>query len=847
MKFICQRFLLCSLLIMTVLSAKAASTNKAAVIAPPLYPRTIETTGGKVEIHMPQVEGWEKYQDLTAWVVVEVILNGNDKRWIGSVKINAKTDINFDERFVVVHDIDVIDRKFHDGITPPTSVLDIARAAISLKPKTLPLDVLLRALPEDFVVTKKQPATSVTLHHEPPKIFVATKPSALMIINGEVVKAPIENTQLEFVVNTNWDLVYDNHSEFFYVLNEGTWQQSRSLAPPQWTTTTSLPADFGKLPDNKNWASAKQHIPIPPVKDTAAKAHPADIIVSFEPAEMILIDDKPQFMMIADTGIEWLTNTTSDVFRYQQAYYYLVAGRWFKTKQLFPGNSKEQWQFVQQLPAEFAKIPENHQKGHVLAAVPGTVAARVAMIEASIPRQAKINTNAGAGITVTYDGEPKFVAIENTNMQRAANTQYQVILVNGSYFLCHNAVWFSSDAAHGPWKVASAVPDVVYTIPASDPAYNTTYVYVEPTSTNTVTTHVTYAYTSGYYGYYPYGSTIVYGSGWYYPPYYYYAPWGYPAYWAYPTSYGYGSWYNPSTGRYGERAVAYGPYGGTAASSVYNPRTGSYARGSSVWDSDEVARSGYAYNPNTRAYAAGNMYYDFDDNKGWREGYVERGNRWVYAETELDKNSARTEYETAKGIEGTSNRTRNDDNVTGSGTISYKDRSATTTSQVDKDGAQIDIKGEQGGTATLSKQQGQAGSTGQITTSDGRTADIDSKLTEQGRKTEIEGASGGKASSVVNESGRVTAGKSQSGDLYAGKNGSVYKKNAEGSWSHYQDGDWKTVSGTERDRSTNKSKSKYGDSSNLTRQYNARKQGSRNFSQFQNRRRGMGRSRGRRR
>jgi hypothetical protein len=118
--------------------------------------------------------------------------------------------------------------------------------------------------------------------------------------------------------------------------------------------------------------------------------------------------------------------------------------------------------------------------------------------------------------------------------------------------------------------------------------------------------------------------------------------------------------------------VGYGPYGGFASTAIYNPKSGTYLRGNTVWDSDEMARSGYGYNPRTDTRAAGNMYYDFDENKGWRESYVERGDRWVYGETDIDGNTRHTEYKTSGGVTGVSDRTWDDGTMTGSGTAARR-------------------------------------------------------------------------------------------------------------------------------------------------------------------------------
>ncbi|MBL4744268.1 MAG: hypothetical protein JKX87_06500, partial [Cycloclasticus sp.] len=811
------------------------SYNEGTVVAAPNYPRTINSPEGKVVIQMPQVKSWKNYEILVGWAVIEATPSDSDKAWIGAIKFKARSDINFEERLVIIHDIEVVESKFFDDTRPPESVLELARNAISLKPKSVPIDVVIRALPSKFEMPKSTPSKNVRLKHGSPKFYVSSKPAALMIINGDVVKAPIKGTRLEFVVNTNWDLIYDKASEYYYVLNGTTWQRTKSLLKPKWESITKLPEDFSSLPSGKNWQEAKKHVPA-----QTAPTKSAHIFVSFKPAELILTKGAPSHKLITNTGIEWVTNTESDLFRYQSRYYYLVAGRWFYADEL-----KGSWSPVVKLPAIFSRIPDNHSKAHVLASISGTPAARAAIIEANIPRKASVSINAGENIKVIYDGEPKFVLIEKTGMKRAANSTYQVILVNGRYYLCFNGVWFVSGMPNGPWHVATSVPDEIYTIPASDPAHNVTYVYVVEKPAINTSTHVTYAYTSGYYGYYVYGTTVVYGTGWYYPPYYYYNPWGYPAYWHYPTSYGYGSWYNPTTGRYAERATVYGPYGGMAASSVYNPRTGTYGRGWSVWDSDEIARSGYAYNPNTKTYAAGNMYYDFDDNEGWRESYVERGDKWLHSETKYDGNIAKTEFETARGIEGTSKRVKEGDTITGSGNINYKDRSAQTHSKINSDGAELNIQGDQGGSVSFVKEFGEAASRGSITSAGGRSADFKTQLTSKGRATYIEGDVGGKAISNVSESGRVTLGKSASGDLYVGNNGNVYKRDGNGSWSQRQNGSWDSLSENRMSNNAASTQRYSSDRKNLKRQYDARRNGSRNYNQFQRQRSSMRSSMGR--
>ena len=84
---------------------------------------------------------------------------------------------------------------------------------------------------------------------------------------------------------------------------------------------------------------------------------------------------------------------------------------------------------------------------------------------AEVPRTATVQKAAIQAPAVAYAGDPKFEPIEGTKLQYGTNTNKQVILVNGQYYLCYNAVWFRSSSPTGPWAVASSVPSEVYAIP----------------------------------------------------------------------------------------------------------------------------------------------------------------------------------------------------------------------------------------------------------------------------------------------------------------------------------------------------------------------------------------------
>jgi hypothetical protein len=174
----------------------------------------------------------------------------------------------------------------------------------------------------------------------------------------------------------------------------------------------------------------------------------------------------------------------------------------------------------------------------VLASVAGTKEAQEALIDAQVPQTSAIQRGA-ASTRVAYDGEPKFEPIEGTSIAYAVNTQSQVFLIDGKYYVCDQAVWFVGADPKGPFVVADAVPDAIQQIPPDHPGYNTKYVQIYDS-----TPEVVYVgYTPGYVGSYPYYGTVVWGTGWYYPP--YVSPY---VYYPHPVTYGFGVGYNPYYG-----------------------------------------------------------------------------------------------------------------------------------------------------------------------------------------------------------------------------------------------------------------------------------------------------------
>ena len=107
----------------------------------------------------------------------------------------------------------------------------------------------------------------------------------------------------------------------------------------------------------------------------------------------------------------------------------------------------------------------------MLASVPGTDAAMEGIILAQVPRTARVNKRELKAPPVDYQGNPEFAAVDGTTVERAANTDKDIIKVGDKYYMCYQAVWFVASGPEGPWEVSSSVPGEIYEIPTSSPSH----------------------------------------------------------------------------------------------------------------------------------------------------------------------------------------------------------------------------------------------------------------------------------------------------------------------------------------------------------------------------------------
>ena len=770
----------------------SAAAEAAALVEerePEAWPRVLEGTDYLVKLYPPQVDTWDG-SEIKAQSAIEIGETGKEGSSYGVVTFIARTRVDKDARLVVFDEYLGVGAKVPAQPELEAKVLGFLQKQLNDAVRVVSLDRVETALAANQAGAGAE--EEVAVNNDPPQIVLAERPTLLVSVDGKPAWRKVQGTSFERLINTRPLLLRDNSDTLYLHLFDG-WLEAQTIQGP-WQVAGSTPpgleeaaalaqreqpADLldGGVPDQQEVDESGQPID----KPTLATGPVPDIVVATEPTELLVTDGAPKWTAIPQTGLEFAENTSGNLFRLAEGspYFVLLSGRWFEGPSL-----DGPWSFVPQdeLADDFRQIPDDSPKENVKASIAGTAQAQEAVIANSVPQTSEIDRHE-AEFKPAIDGEPKWKAIESTSLSFVENSPTPILRVaSDQYYAVNNGVWFVAPAVTGPWIAAVKVPDVIYTIPASNPLHYVTYVRVYDSDEDTVVV----GYTPGYYGTAVSGDVVVYGTGYSYDPWigsYWY---GYPSTWGYASSITYTPW--------GGWAFSFGigwawGYWGSWYAPYYPPYWGAYW-GYYPWYGGAAIGPGggwAAWGPGGWAGTTGNIYSQWGPVSSvsrYSGGYnAWTGNAW-------------------RGQVGGAYNSR-------TGTIAAGQRGAV--------GNVYSGEYAYGGRgAAYNPNSGTGAAGGRVTVGD---ADSGRQATA-GRVGAANPGSGqsGSAGWVRGEEGGAMR---KGDDYYAGKDGDVYKRNGQGDWSQVEGpGQAKSVQDQARTR-------------DLDRQYQARNYGEQRYQGYQ--------------
>lgn len=192
---------------------------------------------------------------------------------------------------------------------------------------------------------------------EAPELIVVTKPSELIISDGDPEYATIEGTTLLYAANSESDIIMDINSQNHYVLLGGRWFYSKTLKDGDWTFAEpkDLPVDFSKIPQNSEMEDVRASIPGTPESQDALleQSIPQTATVDRKEAKVeVTYDGEPKFEKIEGTEVSYALNTDKQVLLISGNYYCLDNAVWFVS-----GKPTGPWEVSDTRPNEVDQIP----------------------------------------------------------------------------------------------------------------------------------------------------------------------------------------------------------------------------------------------------------------------------------------------------------------------------------------------------------------------------------------------------------------------------------------------------------------------------------------------------------
>ncbi|MEN8117734.1 MAG: hypothetical protein ABFS16_12185 [Bacteroidota bacterium] len=572
-----------------------------------VWPREIQVKKYVITLYQPQLESLTG-NNLEGRMALSVKKDKEDLIF-GALWFNAKILTDMEERTAVLENLEIPKVKFPD--IEDESKLETLKEVVIEDLESVNFEMSLDRILADLEEVESAALLSDRLNNTPPKIYYRSTPTVLVLVDGEPVMKEVENSKMEYVMNSPFLIV--KHKSYYFLKGGNYWYTSKEIVTEDWKVTKSVPKDVKKL--------AEQMVENQEEPENDGDNEIPDIIVTSVPSELIVSNGKLEYESISGTSLLFAKNSENDILMdiNSQHHFVLLNGRWFSSKTLKDGD----WQFIEptDLPADFAKIPTEATIASVRSSVPGTEEAQEAKYEQQMPQTAVVDRKT-AIVEVEYDGDPKFEKIDGSSVEYAINTASTVLRINSTFYCVDDGIWFESKNAKGPWAVSDSRPKEVDEIPPSAPVYNVKYVYIYDSTPDVVYV----GYTPGYCHSYWYNGVVFYGTG------YYYHPWYGHYYYPRPWTFGFGVHYNPYTGWGFSVGLSYGWF-----------HMGFYGSGHGYW-----GPAGYRH-----GYRHG---YHHGYHHGYRDGYL-KGYAAGYAN---GKYNSRNIYKRRNsGIRSTQNVRRN--------------------------------------------------------------------------------------------------------------------------------------------------------------------------------------------
>ncbi len=177
------------------------------------------------------------------------------------------------------------------------------------------------------------------------------------------------------------------------------------------------------------------------------------IFVSTVPAIALMVNGKPVLAAIDGTKLQYVVNTTWNLFYDGKTYYLLSGKQWLKAADI-PGP----WTPATTLPPDMAKLPKGQNWDEVLKAVPPAAGAGPAP---------KVFVTEKPSELIIFRGAPVWTPIPGTSLSYGANTDNQIFMSSQTkqMYVLFSGRWFRAGSLEAAWVYANELPPDFAKIP----------------------------------------------------------------------------------------------------------------------------------------------------------------------------------------------------------------------------------------------------------------------------------------------------------------------------------------------------------------------------------------------
>jgi|HubBroStandDraft_6_1064221.scaffolds.fasta_scaffold63086_2 hypothetical protein len=166
-----------------------------------------------------------------------------------------------------------------------------------------------------------------------PTVYVSTTPAELLVVRGQPALAPVADTGILEVTNTDEDLFLYTPEQAYYVLLSGRWFRAESLQGPwEFVSGDRLPQSFAAIPESHPKGEVLASVPGTAQAREAVIANdiPQTATISRQAKLDVRYDGPPQLRPIEGTPLQYVVNGSVPVIRVAASTYYaLENGVWF--------------------------------------------------------------------------------------------------------------------------------------------------------------------------------------------------------------------------------------------------------------------------------------------------------------------------------------------------------------------------------------------------------------------------------------------------------------------------------------------------------------------------------------